>query len=518
MTFDSLLSEYTELKKQREADLARIEYLEKEKIYFEEVIRILRHRGFAPSSEKMSSFEEQMGLFNEIEEAAGAPQSEDESEQLDFIEVASHKKRRPKRKPLPKELPREVVVIELPESSRVCPHDGSALKVIGSEVSERLDVIPMQMKIIETKRLTYACPCCEGFMKTAPVPLSAIPKGIPTSGTLSFIATSKFCDGLSLYHLETMFARNQIEISRGSMAHWMIRVSELSQSVINILEETLMSGDYVQIDETTTQVLKENGKKPQTQSYMWVRSSPAREKPIVLFEYDPTRSGKVAERLLSEFKGRVQSDGFDGYNVLEKNPHIIRHGCMAHARRRFFEATKATAKAHIAKHGLKLIQKLYRIEDEVRDRDPDFVLKTRKEKSEPIIQDLRKLLDENLKKVPPKSTTGKALQYLNNEWVYLMRYTEDGRVHIDNNFVENKIRPFAVGRKRWLFSDTVEGAKASANLYSLVETAKANDLNPYEYLKLLFDQLPRATSLEDIERLLPWNVKTKITEKVEPLA
>jgi len=500
MTFDFLYSENVELK-------TRVEYLEKEKIYFEEVIRLLRHRGYAPSSEKVSSEEQISILFNEIESLAKECPAEDESEQLEFIEVGAHKKRKSKRKRFPAELPREEVIIELPEHERVCPKDGTALKVIGSETSERLDVVPMQMKVILTKRLTYACPCCEEYLRTSLVPLTAIPKGTVTSGTLSFIATSKFCDGISLYHLEKMFLRNAVEISRGSMAHWMIRVSELSQSIINILEETLLQGDYLQIDETTTQVLKEKNKKPQTTSYMWVRSSPLKEKPIILFEYDPTRSGKVAERLLSEFRGRVQCDGYDGYNILEKNPHIIRHGCLAHARRRFFEATKATDKAHIAKHGLKLIQKLYRIEEEVRNQDPDHILKIRKEKSEPVIAELRKFLNENIRKVPPKSATGKALQYLNNEWVYLMRYTEDGRVHIDNNFIENKIRPFAIGRKRWLFSDTVEGAKASANLYSLVETAKANELNPYEYLKLLFDELPKATSIDDIDRLLPWNVK-----------
>lgn len=514
MTIESLLCEYETLRSRHdelEAVLAKrdqqLKSYEAEQERLIEIIKLLRHRQFAPKSEVLPS-EDQLHLFDEIEVIAKGSPCEDESEQIEFIDVSAHKKKKPKRKPLPKDLPREVVVVDIPDDQKICPNDGTPMKIVGGEVSERVDVIPMQMKVIQTKRLTYGCPCCESHMKTAAVPLQPIPKGMATAGTLAFIATTKFCDGVSLYHIEKMFERNGVAISRGSMAHWMIRMSDLCQPLINLLDEDLVLGDnYAQIDETTTQVLKEPGKKPQTKSYMWVRARPSSEKPIVIFDYDPTRSGSVAKRLMTEFKGRLQCDGYQGYDELEKNPHIIRHGCMAHARRRFYEATKASKKANIAKYGLKLIQRLYRIEDEARGKPPDEILRVRKERSIPLLADLKKFIDENLHRVPPKSPTGKALNYLHNEWPYLIGYCDDGRVHIDNNFIENKIRPFAIGRNRWLFSDTVDGAKASATLYSLVETAKASRLEPYRYLRHLFEKLPAATELAHFEELLPWNVK-----------
>ena len=242
----------------------------------EEAIKLLRHRAFAPKSEKILPDSSEQFIFNEIElEAAKSPEESDEDDsQLDIIHVSGHTKKKPKRKALPKDLPREIVTIELPLEERECPHDGTELKVIGKEVSERIDTIPMVMKVIETHRLKYACDCCAAHVKTSPVALSLIPKGMATAGTLAFIATSKFCDGLSLYHTAEMFSRNGVDLSRGSMAHWMIRCAEASQPIINLLEENLLLRNYAQMDETTTQVLKEPGKKPQTKSYIWVRVAP----------------------------------------------------------------------------------------------------------------------------------------------------------------------------------------------------------------------------------------------------
>lgn len=512
MTFESLLSQYESLSRERELVLSENQNLKDRTRHYEtyiagleEAIRLLNHRGFAPTSEKLGS-DEQM-IFDEIEtEAQGSP-PEDDSEQLDLPTTTKPKKKSGKRKALPKDLPRERVVIELPEDKRKCPHDGTELKVIGEESSERLDVMPAQAKVIETVRLTYACPCCERHLATAPVQPQIVPKGIPTSGTLAFIATSKFCDGLSLYHLEKMFERMGTEITRGSMAHWMIRVHGMVTPLLNLLEEELLLADYLQIDETTVQVLKEKGKKAQTKSYMWVRARPDPQRPIVLFDYDPTRAGAVAKRLLETFSGKLQCDGYVGYDGLETNPKITRYGCLAHARRKFFEATKATKNASIAKHALKLIQKLYRIEEKNKGQPPDEIAKVRKAESVPILNELHAWCEQHRHKVPPKSPTGRAFMYLKNEWPYLSRFAEDGFVMIDNNFIENKIRPFAVGRKRWLFSDSVDGAKASAALYSLVETAKANGLEPYAYLRHIFEKLPRAQVLADFEELLPWNVK-----------
>lgn len=514
MTIENLYNENLELKNQNgilSAELLlkedRLKRYERYNEQLEEALKLLRHRSFAPRSEKIPP---EQFVFNEIEVEAvlSSEENEEDTSQLDMIHVPAHTKKKPKRKVLPKNLPREVVTIVLPEEQRKCPHDGAELKVIGKEVSERIDTIPMVMKVVETHRLKYACPCCEAHVKTAPVALSLIPKGMATAGTLAFIATSKFCDGLSLYHTAEMFERNGVDLSRGSMAHWMIRCAEACQPLINLLEEDLLLRSYVQMDETTIQVLKEVGKKPQTKSYMWIRAAPQKEKPIILFDYDPTRSGAVPKRLMQEFKGKLQCDGYNGYNELEANLDVTRFGCMAHGRRKFKEAVIAVSSSlSVAKHALKLVQKLYRLEEIFANYSDEERLKARQEKSKIIFEELKAWIEKHLHKVPPKSTSGKALMYFQNERVYLERYLEHGEVHIDNNFIENKIRPFAVGRNRWLFSDTVEGAKASAILYSLVETAKANNVEPYKYLRNIFEKLPLAKTLADYEELLPWNLK-----------
>ena len=510
MTIEKLLSENIDLKTQNSDLIDKVKKYERYSEQLEEALKLLRHRGFAPKSEKMVPDQSEQFFFNEIEvEASHSKEEEEEdSSQLDMIQVSAHTKKKPKRKPLPKNLPREIVTIELSEQERICPHDGTELKVIGEEVSERIDTIPMVMKVIETRRLKYACPCCAAHVKTAPVALSLIPKGMATAGTLAFIATSKFCDGLSLYHTSEIFSRNNVDLSRGSMAHWMIRCAEACQPIMNLLEEDLLLRNYVQMDETTIQVLKEAGKKAQTKSYMWLRATPEKSKPIILFEYDPTRAGAVAKKLMQDFKGKLQCDGYDGYNQLEANPNVIRFGCMAHARRKFKEAVIASnGKAGVAKHALKLIQKLCRLEEIFESYSSEEKFKARQEKSKIIFEELKFWIEKHLHKVLPKSVTGKALLYFQNERVYLERYLDHGEVHIDNNFIENKIRPFAIGRNRWLFSDSVDGAKASATLYSLVETAKANNVEPYKYLRYIFEKLPQALTLADFEELLPWNLK-----------
>ena len=510
MTIEDLLSKNNFLEN-RLAELGgalvhRDNYIEQ----LEEAVRLLRLRQFAPKSEKFISEEndqEEMA-FDEIEASADGlanEQSEDD-DQLDMIHVGAHTKKRPQRQRLPKDLPREIVVIELLEAERFCPHDNTELKVVGHASSERIDVIPMQVKVIETRRATYACPCCATHMQTAPVVPQIVPKGLPTAGTLAFIATSKFVDGVSLYHTSKMIERaSGVELSRGVMANWMMKVHQACQPILNLLEDEAISASYLQMDETTIQVLKEEGRKAQSKSYMWVRHKPGPQS-VVLFDYDPSRRGEIAEKLLSDFRGRLQCDGFSGYDRLEKCAGIIRHGCMAHVRRKLFEAVRvAGKKSNIAKHALKLCQKLYRIEEFIKAKSPDEILRLRREKALPILQELITWVRDHLHKVPPQSPTGKALLYIHNEWSYLERYVEDGAVQIDNNFVENKIRPFVIGRKRWLFSDTVDGAKASAAIYSLVETAKANGVEPYKYLRHLFEKLPAATTLADFEALLPWN-------------
>jgi transposase len=262
------------------------------------------------------------------------------------------------------------------------------------------------------------------------------------------------------------------------------------------------------------QVLKEPGRPAQSKSYLWVQRGGPPDQTIVLYDYDPSRSGAVPKRLLSGYAGYLQTDGYEGYNVVVAENSIIQVGCMAHARRRFSDAVKAQGKnkkAGIAHHGLALIRKLYRIEKQARDFKPEDRHAHRMEHARPVLDKLRQWVDTKLPQVPPQTATGKALSYLHEQWPKLIRYLEDGRLEIDNNLTENAIRPFVVGRKNWLFSDTVQGVTASANLYSLIETAKANGLEPYAYLRKVFTDLPAASNVEDIEALLPHNVADKHT-------
>jgi transposase len=468
----------------------------------EEIVRLLKHRHFGRKSETLHAQEasNQLGIFNEAEIIAATSHTATPKTQ-----ARSHRRRgTPKRIALPTNLPREENLVELPKNEQTCP-EGHELKVIGEEVSEQLDVIPAKIRVIRTVRKKYACSVCQEHVKRAPLPKTAIPKSMAGPGLLAYIATSKYGDGLPLYRQGHIWQRAGIDIPRATMASWMIKVGQLLAPVINLMEEDLMEGGFVHADETRVQVLKEDGKRADSNSYMWVR---AREypgaSPIVLFEYDPSRSGEVAKRLFGDYRGYLQVDGYGGYNGICEKDGAIRCGCMAHCRRKFFEATKASTKGiGLANEAIKIIGGLYEIEASIRDKGTQDRYRIRQMESKPILGEFREWLDSHLGKVPPQSQLGQALSYAHNEWNYLTRYLEDGRLSIDNNMVENAIRPFAVGRKNWLFSDSVAGAKASAAIYSVIVSAKLNGHNEYAYLRHLLEKLPYAESLSDFEALLP---------------
>jgi transposase len=468
----------------------------------EEIVRLLRNHRFGQKSEKVKGEEEsrQLGIFNEAEDVSSKSEEESES-----IEVKSYKRRgKPKRIKLPEDLPREDVVIDIDESEKYCP-EGHKLKYIGEDVSEQLDVIPAQVRVLRTIRKKYACPCCEGHVKRAELPKHPIPKSMASSGLLAYIATSKYGDGLPLYRQEHMWQRLGVEIPRATMASWMIKVGDLLTPLINLMEEELLNGDYVQADETRVQVLKEDGKRAESLSYMWVRGRKyPGAPPIVIFEYDPSRSGEVAKGLFVDYKGYLQADGYSGYNGVCSDANIQRIGCWAHARRKFFESLKASKKSlGLANEAIEMIRRMYEVEKEISDKNIGKRYRIRQEKSRPMVEEFRKWLDEHLRKVPPKSQLGVALNYAHNEWPNLTGFLDDGRLHIDNNLVENAIRPFAVGRKNWLFSDSVAGAKASAAIYSLMISAKLNGHNEYAYFRHMLENLPLAETVDDFEALLP---------------
>lgn len=239
------------------------------------------------------------------------------------------------------------------------------------------------------------------------------------------------------------------------------------------------------------------------------------DQPVVLFNYDPSRSQTVPERLLSGYQGYLQTDGYAGYNKVLENEDIIGLGCWQHARRKFTDAQKAIKRSDRTPHtrvqqALRFIGRLYAIEKSAKKKEPEERYRIRQQKSVPVLEEFKKWLDHI--NTNPSGKLGEAITYLRNQWERLLVYCEDGRLEIDNNWIENKIRPFAIGRKNWLFSASQKGATASASLYSLIETAKANHLNEYAYLKYIFTELPKATCLEDYERLLPWNVELSVLQ------
>lgn len=480
-----------------------------------EQIRLARHQHFGVRSERYSL--DQLALvFNEAEVAAGLTPEDcstddtDAGSTADSIVVPAHLRKRGGRKPLPAELPRVEVVYTLDDTACSCGHCSKELSVIGEKISEQLDITPARVQVVRHVKKTYACGRCQGRPTTAPMPVQPIPKSMASAGTLAHIATAKYVDGLPLYRQQRQLKRIGVDLPRSTLANWMVKAGMLVQPLINLLRDRLLNHDIIAMDETRLQVLKEPGRRPQSQSYLWVQRGGPPDHPIVLYDYDPSRSQQVPIRLLDDFAGYLQTDAYEGYSAVISNNGITPLGCWAHVRRKFDEALKAQAgmtpekrKASLAAHALRKIQALYRIERETKLLTDNGRQVVRVNRSMPLLDEFRAWLDQHIPIVPPRSALGKAMNYAHKQWPKLTTYTEDGRLRMDNNLTENAIRPFVIGRKNFLFCDSVAGAKSSANLYSLIETAKANGIEPYAYLKTIFTELPQANSLDEIEALLP---------------
>ena len=287
-----------------------------------------------------------------------------------------------------------------------------------------------------------------------------------------------------------------------------ITVNRWIPHLFNVMRDTLFDGRFIHMDETVVQVLKEKDKSPTSNSYMWVGVGGPPGKPVVIYDYDPSRSGAVPARLLQGYQGYLMTDGYEGYNQLVRTEQIAHLVCWAHVRRKFVEATRVQPKGRkgLANQAVALIGRLYGVERKYKEASVEERHLARQSLSLPILAELRTWLDKTQPAILPKSALGAALSYMNNYWDKLTRYTEAGDLPVDNNRCENAIRPFVVGRKAWLFSDTPAGANASAIIYSMVETAKANGLDPYAWLRRIMRDLPSARTVEEVETLLPWNL------------
>lgn len=473
--------------------------------YMIEQMTLSRHRQFGASSE-------QGRLFDEAEALAADTTEAQDTVALPPAPVASSSaapavKARGKRAPLPAELPRIDVLHEVPEAERTCPC-GTPMIEIGQEISEQLDIVPMQIRVKRHIRKRYGCPASVHAPVTAALPAQPLPKSNASPDFLAMLLTVKYVDGLPLARFEHVLGRHGVKVPRQTLARWVIGSGRVLQPLHNLMRDTLFDGAFMHVDETTVQVLKEKDKSPTSHRYMWVQVGGPPDKPVVIYDYDPSRSGSVPTRLLQGYRGYLMTDGYDGYNAVAKTEGIERLVCWAHVRRRFVDAVRVQPKGKkgLADEAVALIGKLYGIEREHKDAGDDVRWQARQQQSLPVLAALHAWMSKHLPAVTPKSALGTALSYMRDYWSMLTRYTERGDLPIDNNRCENAIRPFVVGRKGWLFCDTPAGANASAVIYSVLQTAKANGLDPYAWLRRVMRDLPAAKTPEEMEVLLPWNL------------
>ncbi len=503
---DQILEEKNEVHQKHLGDKNHIILEQGKRIdLLEEYLRLATVQKFGASSEKLAF---QSDLFDEAEIEVALSELEEQLPEEDRVRPQKKKRKRG----FSDKLQRVQIHLTLSDEEK----DG-ATKTFFTKVKEELEFIPAQVKVLEywQEKAVFNIDG-EDVIVAAQRPAHPLGKCFASPALLAYIIASKYADGLPLYRLEGMLKRYGGDISRSNMAHWIVRLQDVFQPLINLIREVQLEGNYLQADETRIQVLKETGKTAQSDKWMWVIRGGPPDKQSVLFEYDPSRAGAVAERLLDGFGGVLQADGYSGYSKVCRIAGITRIGCFDHARRKFVEASRAAetrstkkkvgqpTKADVA---LSKIRRLYAIEKSIKDLEHDKKKQARQSLSVPILEDLKPWLEKNVSRVPKDSLTHKAITYTLNQWEYLIGYCEDGQLNISNALAENAIRPFAVGRRAWLFADTSRGARASATCYSLVESAKANGLEPYAYLQHVLAHIAAADTVEKLEALLPWNME-----------
>jgi transposase len=475
---------------------------------------LLVYKRFVRSAERVTADDKQPLLFTP--EAAGAEtETAGAREREGTTEVKSYSRKKCGRRPLDPKLERRENTIDIPESEKTCAC-GAKLTRIGEETSEKLHIIEPEIYVEKIIRPKYACRCCEGTededrktVRTAPVPPSIIPRSIVSSDLLSWVIIHKFEDQLPYYRQEKQFGRIGVHISRQDMSNWQQQAFKGTAPLFVLFEETVKSGPVIQMDETQVQVMGEEGRKDTDKSWMWLARGGPPGKTVVLYKYNQTRAAYNAKGFLEGYKGYLQTDGYKVYDAALKDlPGIIHVGCFAHARRKFFEASKIAEKPQSAEEGIKHIRKLYYLENDLRSRqlsDDDF-LEKRKAGAQPVLEEFRAWLLKRAVEVSPTSLLGEAVGYTLKQWDKLAAYLESPYLTPDNNACENAIRPFVMGRKSWMFCGSPQGAESSCGMYSLIETAKQNNIKPSDYLTALFERAPLASSPQDWEKLLPWNI------------
>jgi len=506
-TTDELLTEEAKLLRlQMENDVLKVELN-----WYKEQYELSKRKLFGTSSEK-TPYEDQLNFFNEAEVT-----SDPSVPEPDVIDVVyNHSVQKASSKDKLKDLPVERIEYTLTEEELVCPVCDSDLHQMTTEIRRELTVIPAQVKIVEHVRSIYSCRSCEANEENATIikadmPKSILPKSMVSPTLLAHIIHNKFVLGTPLYRQEQEFKRNRIPISRQNMANWVIHGSnEYLVHLYDHLHKCFLKKDIAHADETDIQVLHEDGREAQQKSKMWVYATSHTDEMICLYDYRTTRAGKHAENFLKGFHGFLHTDGFSGYNQV---PNVELVACLAHVRRKFDEAKTAVGKdsesvRYIkAKEGLDYCSKLFKLEEQWKDLSIEERFNKRQEEMKPLLDAFFTWLKEIKKAALPKSKLGEAVTYAINQWPKIINVLKDGRLELSNNRAERLVKPFVINRKNFLFCNTAKGARSSAIAQSIVETAKGNNLNVFQYLTFLFERLPNIdlSNEEELDKLLPWS-------------
>lgn len=491
----------------------RIQELENENLLLQEKVDFLTHKLFGRTTEQTSSLGTpgQMSLFDEVEvlENPASPEPT-------LKEVSSYQRRKFKgqREELLKDIPHEKKLCTLAEADRFCETCGTALSSIGEEfVRTEIEFIPAKIHVIDYYRETFECRSCRkagtSYIEKSPMPYPVIQHSYASASSIAWMIHQKYELAVPLYRQEKEWKAMGLRLLRATMSNWIITsYRDWLAPVVKLLKEKLLEQNYLHIDETPVQVLRESERKNTTDSYMWVYSSIKDcTHPIRLFEYQPGRGGKYPQAFLESFQGYIHTDAYKGY---EKVSGVTRCFCWAHLRRYFVEALPSgtkDGKTTIPAKAIGFINQLFEIEKKLEVLSPEGRKEQRLIQEKPVLDAFWSWAEESATGILPKSKLGAAFTYAFHQKEGLMNYLLNGNCSISNNLAENSIRPFTIGRKNWLFSGSPKGAEASAGIYSLVETAKANGIQPYKYIHSILSDIPGSAFLEYPEYLedyMPW--------------
>lgn len=515
--------------KQLEAEKSEKEQIKLELIKVqEELSSQLAHR-FCAHSEKSDN---QPSLFD-FEDEEFTPSEEEIAETVTGegpykeVKVREYIRRKCGRKPIDDSTPTKQIYHDIPEEEKLCAC-GCKLKKVGENSTKRLRIIPAKMYAIEDIYPKYACPACEGsgdedkpVFRQAPAVKYLIPKSIATSELLAYTMTNKFCEHLPFYRQEKAFERRCITVTRADMSNWQEQIYKRLKPMDKLIMNHIKSGNTMNMDETTVKVLKyknQSENDSRKKSYIWLGIGGPKDNKAVIYRYYESRHHKYIKPFINGFKGYLQTDEYPGYEtainehaLLYPDDKIIHVACLAHVRRKFFDAS-LNGKTPGASKAVKYIQQIYRLEEELiaMNLSPEELVSKRKEIIKPVFDEFHEWLLEMKPKVPPTLMFGRAINYALSAWNHLLNYLDCPELFVDNSISERSIKPFVIGRKNWLFSGSETGAESSCFLFTLIENAKLYKLDPYEYLRCVFDQAPFCESEKDFEKLLPWNIK--ITE------